>query len=224
MIVMLYMIGEMILKHQRGYYKMICEMCKHNSSDTVLTILHGNYKVCVWCADIIRQYAEGRKNNSVSNIFFGFGRVSYRTWVNLRELLRANNIKDVLEFGTGLSTELFITEGCSVVSCDTLEAHINFYKNIDWLHDKGVQEAMGVTLELINYQPDSPPDFSLLYPDRRWEFVFVDGGQSRTKEIESAMKYSSKYIYLDDMHIDSELLLNNENWKRKDNIFELVTI
>lgn len=87
-------------------------------------------------------------------IEWGTGGFTRDDWKFLRELIRKENIRSVLEYGCGLSTELMLAEGLEVVALETQQ---------DYLLDI----------------PDSPVRLCtyLAYPDpgHRFDLAFIDG-------------------------------------------------
>ena len=60
---------------------------------------------------------------------------------------------------------------------------------------------------------------------RKWDFVFVDGPQERSREVKVAMKVSSKYIFLHDPNFGEQSFFPNEEWVKvgnSDKLFEKV--
>jgi hypothetical protein len=76
-----------------------------------------------------------------------------------------------------------------IVTCDTLENHSKLFSELDPIKNYA---------DVIYYESGTLPDFEKLYPGKKWELVFVDGGQGRDLETEIAMKLSSKLIWLHD--------------------------
>jgi len=185
---------------------MKCEICeKENASNVKFDVME--FKLCGWCTDRIHQYIKGNINHSIINICWGFGKVGHSAAWSFRNCLRKYGIKEVLEFGSGLSTELMVNEGTNVISCDVLENHSKLYSKLDSLQNSNQAKFI--------WYPDSKhlPDFDKLYPGRKWDFVFVDGPQERSNEVRLAMKLSNKWIYLDDPNLGEQSFFPNEEWK-----------
>jgi SAM-dependent methyltransferase len=108
------------------------------------------------------------------------------------ELAKAEyKIKNVIEYGVGLSTELMMMEGIEVLSLETL----------DWWADI-CRKAIGN--EIITYQEGNIPEI-----DRKFDFAFVDGPQTkRTNEILHAKQHSD-IIYLHDLRPEEVKLLDD---------------
>lgn len=161
---------------------MNCKICKQQSDE----------EYCGWCKNRIQEFIRSNENHSAINITWGCGRISWGDAYYLRDTIKEHNIKEVLEFGTGLSTEIFAILGLKIVSCDTLKNHSDLFGEL--LSLKGIADIIYYGENLT----DPLPDFEALYPGKKWEFVFVDGGQGRDRETEIAMKLSSKFILLHD--------------------------
>lgn len=183
---------------------MKCQICQSEAT-SIVEVCGMKFELCGWCANRVAEYIKGNINHSVANILWGFGRVGWSECWALRDLFRKYKIKEVLEFGTGLSTELIVNEGIRVVSCDILKPHLEMYAKLTPL--KGMAE--------FHWYPDSDhlPDFDKLYPNKKWEFVFVDGPQERTREARMAMKLSNRFIMLHDLGLGGSEFLPNEEWK-----------
>jgi len=89
-----------------------------------------------------------------SCIDWGTGGFSVDDWIFLRNLIRDRNIKSVLEYGCGVSTELLYMFGIDLV---TLETRPEYVPNIS-----------GLCYWLYQY-----PEFPKL--DRRFDLAFIDG-------------------------------------------------
>ena len=148
-----------------------------------------NEHLCKWCAGRAAEFVTSNENHSAINIMWGRGKISWGEAYYFRNFIAANNIREVLEFGTGLSTEVFAILGIKIVSCDILKNHSDLYAQLQSL--KGIAD-------IIWYPENGLPDLEALYPEKKWEFVFVDGPQERTRETKLAMKLSSKFIFLHD--------------------------
>ena len=158
--------------------------------------------ICGWCQERMRQFKVSNENHSCINIAWGCGKIAWGDAYFLRDFIRENNIKEVLEFGTGLSTEIFAILGLKIVTCDTLKNHSDLFAKL--------QSLNGIA-DVIYYE--DIPDFDELYPGKKWEFVFVDGGQGRDKETKEAMRLSSKWIYLHDPGL-SKYKLKLPGWEQ----------
>jgi hypothetical protein len=183
---------------------MNCEICgKAIHNEKPLNILDKTYTLCIWCLGRINAYIHGNVHHNVINILWGAGRIG-REWYNIRDLIRKNNIEDILEFGTGLSTELFVIEGIPLVTFDTLFNHVELYKKLELTKGKA---------EFYYYEPRTIPDFDLLFPNRKWDMVFVDGPHERSREVRAAMKLAKRFIYLHDPNLGEQDFFPDDNWE-----------
>lgn len=199
---------------------MICPVCERDFPvDGLIPIKIGSkeYRFCEFDLIKVQTFIDGSINGSVINIAWGAGRLCWSSWNSLRDYLRKYNIKEILEFGTGLSSELFLNEGLDLISCDIMKEHIAVFKK-----HLGYRQAT-----FIPYSDDKTlPDIEAMYPGRKWDFVFVDGPQERSKEVQLAMKLSNKFIYLHDPNLGEQSFFPNEAWVpvngRDDKLFHKV--
>ncbi len=183
---------------------MKCEICGEEDA-SIAKIANKEFNLCEWCVGRVTEYIESNINHSVINICWGRGKVGHTAAWFLVDCLRKYGIREVLEFGSGLSTEIMVNEGMKVISCDVLKNHSDLYSKLIPLQERA---------EFVWY-PDSKhlPDFDKLYPGRKWDFVFVDGPHERSNEVKLAMKLSNKWIYLDDPNLGEQGFFPNEEWK-----------
>jgi len=186
---------------------MKCEICQTEGASTN-KILKTEHSLCNWCWKRIEDYIITNKGHDVINIFWGAGHVTYQDWIgehSLRDFIRKNNIKEVLEIGTGLSTEIFVNEGLKVVTLDSCKPHIELYSKLKPLQGK---------VDFIYYpNSDSLPDLSKRYPGKMWDFVFVDSPHWREKEVRMALKYANKFLYLHDPNLGEQKFFPNADWQ-----------
>lgn len=185
---------------------MECDICKAQLTEdqTKRFSIHGqDYCLCGWDALRAKQWIDGNMSHHMINIYWGAGHICWSSWASIREIIRENNIKEVLEMGIGLSSEMFVAEGLKVVGIDVWKSHVELY-----------QQHLGLKgdAEFHWYEYGKLPDFEKLYPGRKWDFVFVDGPQERSGEVELAMKLSNKFIYLHDPNMGEQSFFPNEDW------------
>ena len=146
------------------------------------------------------------KSDHVANIFWGAGHVNFTCWDTLRKILREHGITEVLEFGIGLSSELFVNEGIQVIGFDACKPHVEQYERLVALKGRGAQfhHYEEGTLKRVIEQ---------VYPGRMWDFVFVDGPQERSNEVAVAMRVARKFIYLHDPNMGEETFFPNQDWE-----------
>ena len=185
---------------------LICEICGLEATEAKkVSLCKEQYTLCGWCQMRMMQYIDGSITRSIINIFWGAGHICWSSWFSLQEIIRKYNIKEVLEMGIGLSSELFMVEGLQIVGIDVLKQHVSLYQKHTPLKSKAK----------FHWYLDSKhlPDFDKLYPGRKWDFVFVDGPQRRSNEVKLAMKLSNRFIYLHDPNLGEEEFFPNNEWK-----------
>lgn len=193
---------------------MKCEICgSENASKLVMGCFQvGNpmaeHMLCGWCQNRVSEFIRVNVSHDAINVSWGCGKIGHGEWCTIRGILRKYKIKEVLEFGTGLSTELFVNEGIKVVSFDVLKKHSELFAKLIPMRE----------MAEFHWYPDYPdtehlPDFDKLYPGRKWDFVFVDGPHERSREVKMAMKLSNKFIYLHDPNLGEQSFFPNEEWK-----------
>lgn len=187
---------------------MECQICgapSHNEEKVHLC--NDKYTLCGWCEFRVKQYIDGNITSSIINIYWGAGHVCWSSWNSLRDIFRKYEIKEILELGIGLSSELFVNEGINVIGFDVWKSHVDLYqrhlglKSMAKFHlyeDKGKGKGLNV---------------EELYPGRKWDFIFVDGPQERSREVKLAMKLSNRFIYLHDPNLGEQDFFPNEDWK-----------
>ena len=186
---------------------MICSVCGHKippGTPTGITLFKVDYSLCEWCALKIQDTINATRSNHMSNIFWGAGHISWTCWFQIREYLRRHKITEILEFGIGLSSELFVNEGIKVIGFDVHKEHVETYQKLLPLKNHAV---------FHHYEDErSGPPVHELYPGRKWDFVFVDGPQERSREVNVAMQVARKFIYLHDPNMGEEGFFPTEEW------------
>jgi hypothetical protein len=102
----------------------------------------------------------------------------------------------VLEYGVGLSTELLLLEGYKVLNFEPLDFYGDLFSR---------KTGQGV----ISYDvAEGPPPLSDKYP-----FALVDSPKNgRSKEVEHAVKYTTRYIYMHNPFPDQTGVLEEAGW------------
>lgn len=116
---------------------------------------------------------------------WGGGCITSEDWSFIRDTIIKNNVKTVLEFGTGLSTLLMADLGIQVVTYETMEGWIKKIKELKPAADIRLWD--GVTL------PEQPP-----LP--KFDMAFVDGpagGKTRENSTQLASQLSDLIIIHD---------------------------
>jgi len=185
---------------------MNCQVCGEAVPEERIgkvSVLDETFSLCGWCEWWLSRFIAGQITHNIKNIAWGDGKVCCNEMHYIRNFLRANNINEVLEFGAGLSTEIFSILGMKVVSCDVLKNHTQMLSEL---------LSLKSTVEIIHYEYGTPPDFEALYPGRKWDFVFVDGPQERSREVALAMKLANKFIYLHDPNMGEQSFFPDDEW------------
>jgi hypothetical protein len=103
---------------------MICPACGLQEANQELVISGHTYHFCGFDAYKLDRFAHNMECGNSVNILWGNGRIGWGEWFTTRDFLRKYNIKEVLEIGCGLSTELFVNEGMKLIGFDTLAEHV----------------------------------------------------------------------------------------------------
>jgi hypothetical protein len=118
-----------------------------------------------------------------------------RRWSRLKRFILKNNIKSVIEFGSGVSTLLFDSLNLNILSFETDKVYMDFVSKLC---------TEKVRFKLWNNK--------LLNIQESFDLSFVDGILPRTQQLKIAIKHS-KFIAIDDYIANSEkqidLLLSN---------------
>ena len=185
----------------------ICDICQEVITEEQtkrFSIWGQDYCLCGWDALRIKQYTDNNITHHSINIYWGAGHIDWSSWWFLRDFIRENNIKEVLEFGSGLSSELFINEGVKLISFDVWKQHAELYQKLLPMKERA---------DFIWYPEGTIPPVKTLYPGRTWDFVFVDGPQERAREVALAMELANKWIYLHDPNMGEQGFFPNDDWK-----------
>jgi predicted O-methyltransferase YrrM len=186
---------------------MICDVCKRDQGPNgtqPLSHLGKTYNLCPFDQLEVQRFIDMRISGDNLNICWGGGKVCPQSWATIRGYLRKYKISEVLELGAGLSSELFVLEGMDLTSFDVLDFHIRMLANCRSMFGKSKFHA---------YEYGVPPPVLELYPGKKWNFVFVDGPQERSREVDLAMKVSSHLIYLHDPNMGEQGFFPNAEWE-----------
>lgn len=200
---------------------MICTACNLEEATQEVILSGHTYHFCGFDAYKLDRFAHNMEAGHSVNILWGNGRIGWGEWFTIRDFLRKHNIKEVLEIGCGLSTELFVNEGVKLVGFDTHATHVAALKRLD---------PIKPYVELHHYQGDGTPGsieppVEQLYPGRKWDYVFVDGPHRRYNEVKVAMRVSNKFIHLHDPNLGEESFFPGNEWKETESgrIYERVS-
>lgn len=123
-----------------------------------------------------------------------------RRWNQIKKLIQEQQLKIVLEFGSGISTLLFDNLGLKVLSFETNEGHMNFVKRL-------CSPKVLFTLW----------DNKNLHLQGTYDIAFVDGTLPREDQFRIAAKHS-KFLIIDDFSTSLKNRLEPKltNYKRLD--------
>lgn len=135
-------------------------------------------KLVKWIVERYRQDVLQDKN---VKILWGSRSIYKKDWILLKRFIKEYNIKTVLEYGSGLSTELMLLEGLEVICLE---------QNPFW----GGHCQKVLKNKIIIYKDELPKI------DRHFDLALVDGPQSGGRKPESlhAIEHAD-YIWFHDM-------------------------
>jgi len=139
----------------------------------------------------VEHYRQALKNKTAAKVLWGSRSIYKPDWLELKKFLAEYEIKTVIEYGVGLSTDLMTMEGIEVLSLETL----------DWWAEI-CRKAIGN--EIITYQENVLPEV-----DRKFDLAFVDGPQTKRTETIKHAKQHSDIIYLHDLRPEEVKLLDD---------------
>lgn len=137
------------------------------------------------------------------HINWGGGGFSRDSWKTVYVFIKEFNIKSVLEYGCGLSTELLLAIGMEVLSLETRKEFMD------------IPEAKIILCDYYNY-----PKL-----DRRFDLAFVDGpgayefeSKKKVPERRNSILHAKQYVNYIYMHDGGmgqiEPLENDSNWMK----------
>ena len=184
---------------------MICDGCKRDLECEHVSFLGKEYDLCSFDVLELQRFQDQRASGDCININWGGGKLAPGCWDDIRSILRTYGIHEVLEMGSGLSSELFCIEGVDLVSFDVLDFHIRMLAACSTMKGRAKFHA---------YEYGQIPPVEEFYPGKRWDFVFVDGPQERSREVRLAMKLSNKLIYLHDPNAGEQSFFPDGDWEQ----------
>jgi hypothetical protein len=200
---------------------MICPACNREETTETFVISGHTYHFCGFDAYKLDRFAHNMEYGHSVNILWGNGRIGWNEWYTINDFIHKNNIKEVLEIGCGLSSELFVSAGVQLIGFDTHATHVAALQRLESLKGRAV---------FHHYSGDGTPGSVIppveeLYPDRKWDYVFVDGPHQRYNEVMVATRVSNKFIHLHDPNLGEESFFPGTEWKESayGRIFEKVT-
>jgi len=154
---------------------------------------------------------------------WGGGSVTDRDWIFIKDLIRKEKIKTILEFGTGLSTLLFQT---MVEKVDSFETNQTWINNISLMADPEI---------VTHYRWDG---VKADIPRPKYDLTFMDGpagGEKREWSTKYCAEHSSRFVIVHDagrvpermwqdkyLKDDYELIAKGGHrchlWRKKENI------
>lgn len=145
-----------------------------------------------WQCDRLKLCLEG---GSVAKLPWGSRSIFKHDWIALKKYIAENNVKTVLEYGVGLSTELMLLEGVEVVC----------FESMPWWADI-CKKAIGN--EIILCEDGYYPDL-----DRRFDLALVDAPWgNRNFSTRHAMRHSD-VVYLHDLR-DADGIHMVKDWDK----------
>lgn len=137
-----------------------------------------------------------------SKILWGSRSIYRKDWIFIKKFINQYGIKKVIEYGSGLSTELLYLEGCEIYCLEDFK----------WWADHNRKVFKGIKqIRIEDYKIGEIPEVQ-----ERFDLAFVDGPQhERTETINHAMQYSDKFIYCHDRR-QQDILDGNKDWNRFD--------
>ncbi len=176
--------------------KIKCDMCGELwEAKTATNILE--YQLCGWCGWLMQGTVGTMVKSRNMKILWGQRSLEKRDWVELKDFLKTNNIKSILEYGVGLSTELLLLEGYKVFSLECLDFYARMF-------------SRKVGQNVIHYEAQQGP------PDLPEKFVFslIDSPQSggRSKEAKHAVRHTTRFIYMHNPLQDQTDVLEAAGW------------
>ncbi len=169
-----------IPNYRIGTIKTFLETLKRTSNLKLIQPLsHQEMGKHVWA---LNHFKNGLGAKTICKILWGSRSISRRDWIELKQFLKEFQIKSVIEYGCGLSTELMVLDKIKVLS---LEAET-------WWADI-CRSVCGN--KIIAYENGRMPEV-----DQMFDLAVVDGPQSGNREesIEHASKHAN-FIYLHDL-------------------------
>jgi len=175
---------------------MSCEICgvTENPMDRIEDSV-----LCGWCAARMRDFIRLSKLHEIVNIFWGSGKVDLPSMKLIHDLIVKRNIKSIIEYGTGLSTEILYLFVDRLVSFDEFKKHSDLYGKL-------------ITTKCVEFHSYDPLNKQLPDLKEKFDLAFVDGGQNRAEEVRHAMKHSD-LIFLHDPNAGEQGFFPNEEWR-----------
>ena len=172
-----------------------CSMCGSSFESKKATTLM-KFQLCGWCGWLMERAVESMVQSRNMKILWGSRSLERRDWVELKHFLDVNNIRSVLEYGVGLSSELLLLEGYDVLSLECLDFYAQMF-------------SRKIGHKVISYKAEQgPPELSEKYP-----FSLIDSPKSgRAKEARHAVRHTTRFIYMHNPLEDQITILESAGW------------
>ena len=130
----------------------------------------------------VQRYMRALKEGSLGKILWGQRSIRKNDWLQIKKFIRERNVKTVLEYGCGLSTELMELEGLQITCLETLDYWADLFKKL-------------TSANIIVYKPGHIPELG-----KKFDLAFIDGPQSgnRCTQIKHAKRHSD-FLYFHDL-------------------------
>ncbi len=153
---------------------------------------------------VLQHYKDQLENKSIAKILWGNRSIWKPDWIVVKQYFKEHpEIKTVLEYGTGLSTELMHLEGLEVTCLEAM----------GWWADI-CHKVIG-NKKTITYEAGKPP-----VVEGTFDMIFMDGPQSgeRLAEVQHCKSYSNLIYYhdLDAIRLPTILSEMKDGWTQLD--------
>lgn len=152
--------------------------------------------LCGYCYKMIRDNILCHINGLVYKILWGSGSIYRDNWLEIKKFLSDNEVKTIIEYGPGLSSELLIMDGYDVTSMEYKESFANICRKFN--------------KNIITYnRKEGPHDL-----DRKFDFALVDSPENdRSKEANHAARHTERFIYMHNPAINQVEELEKFSWQ-----------
>lgn len=178
-----------------------CDWCTKEEELTKVL----DYEFCRRCTYYMKRIMSSFVANMGLGIPFGAGRPEKSHIVELLTFIRSHDIKTVLEYGSGMTTDVLSMEPCieEVVSYEADPAWFGVCKRL-----RASSKCHFIQVE-VRQEPPAPP--------KQYDLGLVDGPHiARDFSIRHAKKYC-KYMYLHDPCTDDQKdelkIMENDGWR-----------
>lgn len=134
---------------------------------------------------------------------FGGAAISQKEYEIIKDIIKKHNIKTVLEFGPGTSTQIFIEENCDILSIENNVDYINLYRKKFMLHKN---------LEIIFNDQNNIIVIKNQLKNKKFDLCFVDGPRADRDQYKMFNRIDS-YILAKDY---GKYILCHDSKRKKD--------